>query len=248
MGQLISGLSNRYRTTFHLDEDSLRRIHAVLEKACKELSYKTIIIYHLERIDNRFYETDSIEEVLTDPNIYSKRIKELQIRVEKEEDKNELVFIDFEIEKDIELYEKDLIQVRIISENKNWSLLLADELEPYLDKVQNVRNLPLWILLLYIIPLGFIIYKLTYESDFYQDSNVYLSAVLLLIFLFIFLFGRDKIRVWKVSLLGPESYFLWGDELNRYTTNAQKRNNVFWLILIGFIISFLAGGLWILLE
>jgi len=59
--------------------------------------------------------------------------------------------------------------------------------------------------------------------------------------IFIYFLGKGKTQRWKRNLFGQESYFLWGDKLERFTVSTQKINDVFWIILIGFIISFLAS-------
>ena len=72
----------------------------------------------------------------------------------------------------------------------------------------------------------------------------------MIIFLFVFLIGvipimlSDKLRKFIVIYLGPESGFLWGDEVIEHKRREQIRKNIFWVAIIGFTISFSASGIW----
>ncbi|MBM0743162.1 hypothetical protein JOY44_16355 [Phormidium sp. CLA17] len=78
---LTSGVSKTYRKPFVLDENTLRRIYALLEKAAIELASPPSVVFHIEREDDRYYETISIDEVLSDPNVPNRRINVTSIEL-----------------------------------------------------------------------------------------------------------------------------------------------------------------------
>ena len=57
---LKSGVIRSYRSAFFVDEDSLRRFQAILTKAGTGLSFPTMVVFHVEREDDRFYETENV--------------------------------------------------------------------------------------------------------------------------------------------------------------------------------------------
>src|SRR5437868_2512427 len=83
MPELRSGIAKYYGKAFVLEEDSLRRIQAVLEKAAKELPEETEILFRVEREDDRFYETANLDDVFSDPNIRGRRIGVIYIVLSK---------------------------------------------------------------------------------------------------------------------------------------------------------------------
>lgn len=80
---LNSGINKSIRKPFVVDENALRRIIGVIEKHAKDLDLQTEIIYRVEREDDRFYETNDLSEVVSDPNVDGKRITNLSVRLVK---------------------------------------------------------------------------------------------------------------------------------------------------------------------
>jgi hypothetical protein len=260
--QLTSGIAKKYTKPFILDEDSLRRIYSVLEKAARDLSELTTIIFHIEREDDRYYETSEINDVLSDPNIISKRINlvSIELRYANRQEKSFtisnrdwIVMILFSFTDNIIFPRKsNRVSVRIASDNKNWALLLSDELEPQIQRTFKVKQTPRWTLILFILPfiiLGGKFWSLLNLSTA-TSSNIMSSvfSLVLMLFLAVFLILMiGGIPQWYIRAFGPEPVFLWGEELEAYQDREKTRQNILWAIIIAFTISFAASIVFALL-
>lgn len=79
--KLSSGISKELKKQFVLDEDALIRIQGVLDKAAKSLQSDVQVVFRVEREDDRFYETANLEDVLSDPNIFGKKVTLIGIEI-----------------------------------------------------------------------------------------------------------------------------------------------------------------------
>lgn len=242
--KLHAGISRKYWKRFLLNEDGLRRIHGVLEEYRIETSLGPPK-YTVVREDQRFYETDSVEEVIADPNIISQRIVKLTIEVI---DENAAYAHDEWVCRLV--YSKDRaddeppITLNIRSTNRQSSLLLADKLEPQILRATSklwmaslIRIVPIMALLIFLLPMVGAQFT-DFDSPFRNmvDSWMKWTMVLGIVIVFLFLVG-DRIR----AFIAPESVFLWGDELTANESRERTRRNWFWGILVGFLVSLAAG-------
>lgn len=258
--KLQSGINKRYRQCFVLDEDALRRIEGVLHNAQTKLPPEVRLVYHVERSDNRFYETETLDDVLADPNVSQRKVNRLEIALRTPEehpsstgrrDSSDLVRITFAFDDSNELqFLRRDVTFRITSEDRTWSLLLADELEPQILRIFKAHRTPRWILYLFSAPFIILFVKtgeLIDNEKYTKFKSVVLSALIAL-FLFVILptmLKYTRSPRWFTRYFGPESVFLWGDEVEYYQNREQLRKNVFWMVLVGFLISFVASGLWV---
>lgn len=250
--KLTSGISKRYKQSFILDEDTIRRIHALLDKSAKDLPFPAKVVFHVEREDNRYYETANIDEVLSDPNILGKRITILGIELRSDVQGQEATNLhseDWNVTVAFKLHEiegpfpePDEARLRIATHDKNWALLLADELEPQIQRTFKTRQTPRWLLLLTAIPLLFLIIKSTRETfksfEFFRPAGPLIIALILL--LFVMLRFIDK-PLWFFRMFGPEAAFLWGEEAQSYNDREQTRRNIQWGIIVAFLVSFVSS-------
>lgn len=261
MAILKSGLTKYYGRHFVLDEDSLRRMQAILDKAAKELPSSPEVVFRVEREDDRFYETLSIEDVLADPNVERRRIKTVYIELRPDEANLEdvlhrrkaIVSLEFAAEEGFSALKEHHVRIEISHDNRNWALLLADELEPQIQRTFKSKGIPLLVFVVFLIPLAMVFLKI-YRKSFPDAANIevikIMGQALFMIFLvlgmlsfFIYTIGRPK---WYSRMLGPESVFLWGDEAHAYNTRYKTRQNIFWGVIVAFVVSFAAGGVWLL--
>jgi hypothetical protein len=259
---LTSGISKRFKKPFVLDEDSLRRFHAIIEKSATDLSFSTKVVFHVEREDYRYYETDNIEEIFSDPNIIGKRINELSVELHPENAENTAirhiyhsdivyarlpdwtVMIVYSLrEKDISFPNPDMVRLRIATHDKNWALLLADEIEPQIQRTFKAKQTPRWLLWLFVVPFLFLLANpihnvaAPYRKN---DISTFLLALLVVASLMIFVF-RHNIATFVTRFLGPESVFLWGEEAQSYSSREQVRRSILWGVIVAFLVSFFAS-------
>lgn len=215
----------------------------------KDYAEPTNLIYEINREDDRFYETDDLDDVLSDPNVANSKVSILYIQLRKEakkegskSDDDIICQIKFQREFETTFFRRD-VDFKIISGDRTWSLTLADELEPQINRVFKAKGIPKWIFSLFVFPL-FLCYLIIIKAT----KMEYATPIFLLVLSFgvIPILISDKLRKFSVIYLGPESGFLWGDEVIEYKRREQIRKNIFWVVIIGFIISFSVSGLWYL--
>lgn len=142
-----AGIRKEYdKKHFMIDEVKLRKVCDVLHEHAKRLEEKTHLSFYVEREDDSYYETRTIEEVLADDNVPAKAIRTVTIELqrtnppEKEKLKPEgepkpLAYI--------ALYRlRDLKVVFFVAGDKrDWTFLLADELDTQIQRFLTPNNL-----------------------------------------------------------------------------------------------------------
>jgi hypothetical protein len=238
---LSSGIRKRFKQAFILDEDGLRRIQGTLEQAASNHAKKPVIIYRVEREDDRYFETLKIEDVLADANLRAQRIRRLTLSLRNGW---EIAKVDFELQTTFSI-DEDEVLFTITTDDTTWALLLADQLQPQIERTFRARAVPRWAFLLFFLPACVLAWRIPYAREYVKAPKNMLQ-----IFAIVFLCVSTVITasiLFKYPLrkiLGPESCFRWGDELERYQFREDRRKNVFWGLIVAFFISFLVG--WIL--
>jgi len=256
---LTSGVYKRFLKCFVLDEDSLRRIHGVLEKEANALGDKFIVVFHIEREDDRFYETTSVDEVLSDSNVPGREIRVLSIEIRDETEAKssrkgyELVAqVVYTIEERNTKYpDRNEVKCNVYHKDRSRGLLLSDELEPQIQRTLKAKSYHVSFVMTILIPMAIAIplcFKYLRDITLKTFADYILPMVALLIALvvasklFYSLLGRAP--GWYVKLYGPESAFLWGESQHIYASREKLRGNFFWAIVVSFIVSFVASGVW----
>lgn len=249
---LASGIYKRYKKLFSLDDDGLRRIEGVLKKAALSYSEPLSVIFHVRREDHRFYESESVDEVLSDPNVPEHRIRMLGIELRKtatlqdphEQDQDKVAWILFD--KDEPPFQIPDVTVRISSPDKTWALLLADELEPQITRLFKVKEFPNWVFLLFAPIVALVGYRISTWagnpmprslSHAAWSAGGYASFVLVLM-------AHTAIAEKQFKLLrtlSSEPLFLWGEEISHAADREALRKNIFWVVIVGFLVSLVAG-------
>ena len=81
-----AGTYKEYKSNFHLDEGKLRKISDVVKNHASKLPNKTYINYRVNREDESFYDTSTIDEVLADDNTPGRSIKLIGIELNNTEE------------------------------------------------------------------------------------------------------------------------------------------------------------------
>lgn len=252
MKSLSSGISKSYNSLFVLDEDSLRRIQAVLEEAIKDIDseLEPRIFFRVERRDHRFFETYDVKDVINDANVAGREICEVvacvvlkkQVVESKGIPIENAVLITFS-----SVSSWRSVELNIYFQDRNWALLLADKLEPQIERTFKIERVSRWmlffVLLIPIIPFSKPL--LTWaQIPSIEDSRLILPAFFIGMFLGLFfsiviiLFRFfDEPSNWYKRLMSNESVFCWGDGSYRYERAMNLRRNTFWGVIVGFIIS-----------
>ena len=152
--KLRSGTIKHWYDTFRLDEDDLRRLFGTMEAQGRELTVPTRTIIKISRMDNRYYETTSVDSALEDPNRADHEIDFVRI---------ELRIVDPSLVRDpwepayvayVEFARFGRIKARlkIGHKDRNWSVLAADAIEAQIERVfSGGQETPKWLILLVLV-------------------------------------------------------------------------------------------------
>lgn len=256
--ELSSGIQKQFKKLFVLDEDGLRRIEGVLSKASSTYKDKLEVVFHVKREDDRFYETHSIDDVLLDPNVRERRIRLLAVELRstalesKETQDNRIAWVVFD--KDQPPMQRPRVRIRIACADKTWALLLADELEPQIERLFRIKAFPTKVFLLAAPIVGLITYRIAKHFGATLSEGVGSGAVATGIVAFTYAFLGFYVHYIAESpppmfrRLLDEPVFLWGDEAAAFAERETFRRNVVWVVGIGFIVSLGAGIATLLLQ
>lgn len=249
---LASGIYKRYKKLFALDDDGLRRIEGVMKKAASGYSEPLTVTFHVEREDDRFYESVSVDEVLSDPNVREHRIRLLVIELRKTATLSESKDREFDkvawvvFDKDEPPVQKPEVRVYISSPDKTWALLLADELEPQVTRLFKVKEFPNWVFILFAPIFMLFGYKVSMMLGYSAPRALGYAVVVgvTCVSIVLLLMVHTTIAEKKFILLrtvSSESLFLWGEEVSQVADRETLRKNVLWVVIIGFLVSLTAG-------
>lgn len=247
---LSSGIAKRFKQLFVLDDDGLRRIEGVLSKAAQGYSEPLKITYHVEREDDRFFETHELDEVLADPNVRERRIKLVGIELRKasslqsDEEKNPVAWIIFD--KDEPPFQQPDVRVQISSPDKTWALMLADELEPQITRLFKIKRFPIWVIYLFAPIFGLIAYRVSTYIGNVSPRTVFHGFLGIAVYMLAMIGIRSYSRIsekksWLVKHLAADSIFLWGEEIAAFNERETMKRNLFWVVIVGFFVSFFAS-------
>jgi hypothetical protein len=244
---LRSGILKRFERDFYLDEDGIRRIEAVLTTEANKLSTPSVLVFHVQRDDDRFYETTNLTDVLNDPNISEKRIRYCALELRENDPKSEAKpwESDWIVRVGFEKTMKNKVVFRISTKDRTWALHLADQLEPQIERTFKSHKTSSWWMAICTFALAFFLNNLVTHSSWSSKLPHFFVSwfptciwVVGIIFVLAIIADRPK---WVIKYFGPESVFLWGDETQSFTQREETRKNIFWVAIVGFLISVGAG-------
>lgn len=237
---LKSGLIRDLTGNFILDEDALRRIVGILAAKGKELAFPNAVVFHVKREDDRFYETTTLEDVLSDANTPGHRIQLVAIELR-----------DTTPGKAVVPWERDWIvsvqfttvgrtqRIEVASENRSWALLLADELGPQVVRTFSAKKIPSLILIASYIAMGVGLFALakSYAHLMPFDGLTIVKTALIMVFGFLSIATLQPRERFVAHWTGPESSFHWGEQRTSYGARESVRKNILWVVIAGFFVS-----------
>jgi len=238
---LETGSSKRYFKKFLLDETKLRKINSVLQKASEKLDEDTETIFHIEREDNTYYKTNTIEDVFKDDNSVGKKINWLDIKVKKtnSEENETSAYVRFS-----KSY-NDRILISVNDKNRDWCLLLKDELDTQIQRVSKkvfLSNIPSGIIELFLLFLAAIFPAISFYINFLNSKPVFVKEQLDqlgaedkldLILLLLSRTDNDPIAIWLVASIAIMVMFsfvllvVWLRPVSRITEKLNR--SIFYL-------------------
>lgn len=245
MIKLNSGISRELKGHFILDESSLRSISHILEKRAKDLPYPCSVIFHVKREDDRFYETTRVDEVLEDANTMERKIEQLQIELRNSDPNRAIKPWERDWIASVKFNSKEGKQkVDVASEDKDWALLLSDEIEPHITKTLTAKKVPTWLLLLFYFAIAYW-FHLTMQTPTHLLPTNWIPLIELIVWgialaLTSMTVSRDDERITR--LIGPESSFNWGEQASSFNNREKLRQNLFWGVVVAFLISVAASA------
>lgn len=272
MSQPLSGIHKSYGQTFKIDEGALRKITETLRDHIKKLPEDSHHIrYTAYRADESFYETDQLDKILADDNSKSRRITRLILRIiekkeadlDSKEDKS-ITLIDFDSD------DSKPVRVQVRGPERDWCFLLAQDLDAQIERITAGRvkallsatwaNVIVGLLLAASITssAAYIYFKVSMPSSVILDTanpgfdlksayagivfNIRMVYFVLGGFLIFILLGVfDVTKLLKKMLCG--CVFYWGDEIEIYDRKRNWGRNIFWIVIVGLILSYVGGKL-----
>ncbi|XCN73346.1 MAG: hypothetical protein Q3M24_00915 [Candidatus Electrothrix aestuarii] len=252
--KLQSGIDKTYKTPFTLNKDNFLRIARVFEKNKDLLNFPTAIVYRVKLEDNRFYETIDKNKVLNDPNTKNHCI--------------DIVIIELkDLRKERETWERDriasvafnrskqMIGVEIFAEERTWSLVFSDEIEPQIERTIGVKTVSSIVIVLFTFSIYFLVMlnlsKVKRKITSFQMKSMIdaigLCVATMTALVLVFTFTRWNYSFMRltphqfIDLFGPKSAFLWGDMKGLYQEHEELIKNIKWVVVIGFVISLTAN-------
>lgn len=257
-----TSLSKKYSSLFILDEGKLRKLVDVLSEYSKKKDYECKVRFTVNKADNSEYVTDSIETVLKDDNVKRKEIRKLTIVVlDKEESRSNTWNPDCEVVfEDVDASSYSVpVKYTVKGADEDWAFSLAEGLDVYIQRALISENKRLNRLFSFIdntlVPiiyflLGLFLISLVYpiKQRHFSDLTLIEVGVIVAICTGLILISFDTLSGVKPferlsNLTKVSSVFYWGDQKEAHDSQRSFRQNIKWVVIIGFLVSAAAGVL-----
>lgn len=248
--KLRSGIIKYWHDTFRLKEDDLRRIFGTMESQGRELTIATRTVIRISRMDDRFYETTSVDSALEDPNRIDHEIEFVRIElrivdpnlVRDPWEPAYVAYVDFARSGSAKA------KLKIVHKDRNWSLLTADAIEAQIERVfSGGEETPIWLILLVLVGVVLTCRFACKKYKHRTAAGVMLKTIFSWPAIFVgclflgFLLGYQTNETWYQTMFGPECGFEWGESLETLASRDDVRKNVFWVVIVGGAVSLAAG-------
>lgn len=271
MSNQQAGITKEYRRSFRLDEGSLRKIAEILRTHLAKLKEKNqedkhAIVFTVYSLEDSFYETASIEAVLSDDNSKSRRIQRLVIRIASPlansldpKDDRSICMIDFDQD------DPCPARFQILYQDRDWCYLLAQDLHAQMDRVtegrlesiMSRRSTAVGLGLLISAGVGVIGYRMhgtiwpppetinLPTSEVFGTKDLYyaLSSDIRAVYytlgsvVILLLLGIfSPTSLVRKALCG--SVFYWRDQIPANDRLENLRRNIFWGVLVAAIVGY----------
>lgn len=140
-----AGIRKQHKGAFILDEAKLRKITNVFETYAGKLVRKNAVLFEVQRENDSFYETSSVNVVLSDDNALGRAITSIIVRIRVSDDEQtDPLSIDAEtvarliFGTDPEMgffLQGPEVSYQIVEKERDWCFLFADELDTQIARV-----------------------------------------------------------------------------------------------------------------
>lgn len=246
MVKLNSGIKREVQQHFVLDEKSLRTIVGVLESNAASLPHRCVVVLAVHREDDRFYETTSVDDVLSDANREGQAVQSLSIQLRPDDpsiqqpwEEDWIAEVAFEREE-----KSSSVTMEINAADRKWALILADTLEPAVHLTlskQRIHSIAIWALcaaLLYFVD-GLVKRVFPASGAPANVSDWFRLACWTAAVIVCFNTGAER-PGWITRWAGPLSSFNWGQQATIHQARVERQKNLFWVVIVGFVLSLLS--------
>jgi len=222
-----------------IDEKELRRLHNEIESYVKDGT----IIYTIKYSNKVSVSDATLEEVLKDENTKKKNIQGLSIEAH---DKENHISLEFQ---EAYIHQNAKIKLYISGSDKRTVLDIQSHIEDRFDNIKENYFKVSTITWLTVVPVYLIV---SYISVFYLSKLLkpYFTNMtpILEILLMAFNIGIGLLSFYAIYKLFPSLSFLIGYGINRYNTVVERRKNLFWVVVVGLILTFFGTIIQILIN
>ena len=252
--------SRTYKSNFNIDEAKLRRLVEIVnnhyDKPEKE---KLNLNFTVLREDEVQFEVTSIDDLIKEGNSKGRELIKLTITMSSSEDNWDKTFeAIFDTGREYSWRESE-IKINVNDKERNSTLVLIDEIESQINRIKIDNNnkilmfflrlvdtiLPIAILLLLFSGMNkiSILFNMAVaELRVYQLVAIIMLSAIAVFFSILALLTSDFLLVSKsYKWLTGISTFNWGDKMYSLNKRTKLINNIIWVIIIGLIVSILAG-------
>ncbi|MEW6531014.1 MAG: hypothetical protein AB1473_09275 [Thermodesulfobacteriota bacterium] len=258
-------IEHQFEKGFLLDEERLRRIVDIINRRASKADPHVSAMFLVFKADSYTYETDRIEDVISEDNADWRRITRLEIRVEHEDD----------LDLKLAFFDKGST-ARLVGQDRDRVYLLFSDLREYLKNEVNVcwtisegmraaASIAFMIVIVMAL-MGAAFWGYSWYVQPERDVKAVLSSTELrekLDFLVERSVSRDKLHLGTlIFLIGvpillasiatdyfnrslpfffPANLFLFGAQKEKYERRKRMRGNIVWGVGIAFVISVIAG-------
>lgn len=256
-------------TGYYLDEERIRNLHKIITESHKNNDDSHSIEFEVYRSDNFHYKTGELEEILKEDNSEWRKITAIEISSTNNSTLiDSSLQLTFSIPK--RKNRSPQISLYLQGKDRDFVFLLGSELRTYLDNEVKYRvpRLVSWIkkgesgsvpyeiftrsLLLglqFLLLFALIYLSIWNISDLlsiieYSERDSSASSHSKVIFFaatLAFLLTSIIIIPLVSYYLFPNCLFLFGKELSIHQKKIQIRSNLFWVVVVGLLISILGG-------
>lgn len=238
---------------FKLDKDKLEDIEDVMKQHITNTITNHSFQYAVEREDNSKYVATSLEELLTDKNMPSKKITDLTIIFRAKDENN-----NFECK--VSFHEGanwiKPIKYSVTDHNKGRILSFSDDLDKHLKRsfikrpkfllgVFNILEVSLPIIIFCLFFLG--------AKLLFPNFNPNINSIGIIDFLMgLPIIGLFFYGIWSsINLLNitdklknnicNSCTFYWGDQKEIFDNKKRFQSNIKWVVIVGGIVSLMMG-------
>lgn len=231
--------SESYNWSIVVDEKELRRLDEIIKNIFTDSRETTILNlkYNIKCSDGSLIETDDVNEVISEENSKNRQIEYIKVYAENPESSNKL---SISLGGGKYSFEKN-VYYSISGDTRDWVYLTASKIE---ERIKNLKTwysiIPkidsAWIVFIFIILIQ--IYVASYPK---KDVEVTPKAILIFLVAIVVVYIVYKLIKKADHYLFPSVVFRLGDGIKRHDDVVKLRGQIFWTILVSFIISLVAG-------